>query len=76
MSDKGITARQRKSELLGSTPREKNMLASEIKFSWYRNREKNFENIMHRKINFYFVRKLVIFCINWERKNMILEPGA
>jgi hypothetical protein len=31
---------------------------------------------MHRKINFYFVWIFVIFCINWERKNMILAPGA
>jgi hypothetical protein len=30
------------SELLGSRLREKNMLASEVKFSWYRNREKEF----------------------------------
>ena len=29
-----------KSELLGSRLREKNMLASGVKFSWYRNREK------------------------------------
>jgi hypothetical protein len=27
-----------KSQLLGSTPREKNILASGVKFSWYRNR--------------------------------------
>ena len=31
-----------KSELLGSGLREKNMLASGLKFSWYRNREKDF----------------------------------
>jgi hypothetical protein len=31
-----------KSELLGSRLREKNMLASGVKFSWYRNREKEF----------------------------------
>jgi hypothetical protein len=36
----------------------------------------NFENIMHRKINLYFVWIFVIFCINGERKNMILAPGA
>jgi hypothetical protein len=31
-----------KSELLGSRLREKNILASGVKFSWYRNREKEF----------------------------------
>jgi hypothetical protein len=31
-----------KSELLGSRLREKNMLASGVKFSWHRNREKEF----------------------------------
>jgi phosphoglycolate phosphatase-like HAD superfamily hydrolase len=31
-----------KSELLGSRVREKHMLASGVKFSWYRNREKEF----------------------------------
>jgi hypothetical protein len=65
-----------KSALLGSRLREKNVLASGVKFSCYRNCDKNFENIMHRKINFYFARMFVIFCINWERKNMILAPGA
>jgi hypothetical protein len=42
-----------KSELLSSRLREKNMLASGVKFSWYRNREKEFRkyyNIMKRKI--------------------------
>jgi hypothetical protein len=33
---------KQKSELLGSRLREKNMLASGVKFSWYRNREKVF----------------------------------
>jgi hypothetical protein len=37
---------------------------------------KNFENIKHRKSNLYFVRIFVILCINWERNNMTLEPGA
>jgi hypothetical protein len=37
---------------------------------------KNFENIMHRKINLYFVRIFVIFCISCERENMILAPSA
>ena len=65
-----------KSELLGSRLREKNMFAFGVKFSWYRNSRKNFENIMHRKINLYFVRIFVIFCISWERENMILAPGV
>jgi hypothetical protein len=33
---------EEKSELLGSRLREKNILASGVKFSWYRNREKEF----------------------------------
>jgi hypothetical protein len=31
---------------------------------------------MHRKINLYFVRIFVIFCINWDTEYMILAPGA
>jgi hypothetical protein len=67
---------KQKSELLRSRLLEKNMLTSGVKLSWYRNREKEFQNNIHRKINFYFVRIFIIFCINWERKNMILAPGA
>jgi hypothetical protein len=41
-----------KSELPGSRLREKNMLASGVKFSWYRNREKEFctdvRNLLHQ----------------------------
>jgi hypothetical protein len=33
---------KQKSKLLGSRLREKNMLTSGVKFSWYRNREKEF----------------------------------
>jgi hypothetical protein len=57
-----------KSELLGSRHLGLNF-GTEIA-------RKNFENIMHRKITFYFVQIFIIFCINWERKNMILAPGA
>jgi hypothetical protein len=65
-----------KSELLDSWLREKNMLASGLNFLGTGIARKNFENIMHRKINLYFVRIFVIFCINWERKKMVVAPGA
>jgi len=44
-----------KSELLGSRLREKNMLASGVKFSWYRNREKEFRK-------YYAQEDQLVFC--------------
>jgi hypothetical protein len=44
-----------KSELLGSRLREKNMLTSGIKFSWYRNWEKEFRK-------YYAQEDQVVFC--------------
>jgi hypothetical protein len=44
-----------KSELLGSRLREKNMLASGVKFYWYRNREKEFRK-------YYAQEDQLIFC--------------
>ena len=40
--------------LLGSRLREKNILASSVKFSWYRNREKEFRK--------YYVQEDLVFC--------------
>ena len=65
-----------KSELLGSRLREKNMLASGVKFSWYRNREKEFRKYYAQEGQLAFCRIFVIFCINWDRENMFLAPGA
>jgi len=66
-----------KSELLGSRLREKNILASGVKFSWYRNREKEFRK-------YYAQEDQLVFCTDicnllhklGERENMILAPGA
>jgi hypothetical protein len=44
-----------KSELLGLRLREKNMLASGVKFSWYRNREKEF-------LKYYAQEDQLVFC--------------
>jgi hypothetical protein len=44
-----------KSELLGSRLREKNMLASGVKFSWYRNREREFRK-------YYTQEDQLVFC--------------
>jgi hypothetical protein len=44
-----------KSELLGLRLREKNMLASGVKFSWYRNREKEFRK-------YYAQEDQLVFC--------------
>jgi len=44
-----------KSELLGSRLHEKNMLASGVKFSWYRNREKEFRK-------YYAQEDKLVFC--------------
>jgi hypothetical protein len=43
-----------KSELLGSRLREKNMLAFGVKFSWYRNREKEFRKYYAQEDQFVF----------------------
>jgi hypothetical protein len=67
---------KKKSELLGSRLRKKNMLALGLNTLGTGIARKNFENIMHRKINFYFVWIFIIFCTNWDRNNMILAPGA
>jgi hypothetical protein len=65
-----------KSELLCSRLHEKNMLASGVKFSWYRNREKEFRKYYAQEDQLVFLRIFVIFCIYWKRKNMVLVPGA
>jgi hypothetical protein len=65
-----------KNESFGSRLREKNMLAFGVKFSWYRNREKEFRKYYAQEYQLVFVGIFVIFCINWERKNMILASGA
>jgi hypothetical protein len=65
-----------KSKLLGSRLREKSMLGSGLNFLGTGIARKNFKNIMHKKINLYFVHIFIIFCINWDRENMILAPGA
>jgi hypothetical protein len=44
-----------KSKLLGSRLRQKNMLASGVKFSWYRNREKEFRK-------YYTQEDKLVFC--------------
>jgi hypothetical protein len=44
-----------KSELLGSRLREKNMLASEVKFSWHRNRKKELQK-------YYAQEDQLVFC--------------
>ena len=54
-----------KSELLGSRLREKNMLASGVKFSWYRNREKEFRK--------YYAQEDQLININ---KGGLLGPSA
>jgi hypothetical protein len=46
-----------KSELLGSRLREKNMLASGFKFSWYWNREKEFRK-------YYAQEDQLVFCMD------------
>jgi hypothetical protein len=52
------------------------MLAFGVKFSWYRSHEKEFRKYYAQEDQLVFVRIFVTFCINWERKNMILAPGA
>jgi hypothetical protein len=44
-----------KSELLGSRLREKNMLASGVKYSWYRSREKEF-------LKYYVQKDQLLLC--------------
>ena len=55
-----------KSELLGSRLREKNMLASGVKFSWYRNREKEFRK-------YYAQEDQLVFCM--DIRNLLLQLG-
>jgi hypothetical protein len=52
------------------------MLASGVKFSWYRNREKEFLKYYAQEDQLISLWIFVIFCINWERKNMTLAYGA
>jgi len=59
-----------KSELLGSRLREKTCWHPGLNFLGTGIARKNFENIMHRKINLYFVRIFVMFCISWERERI------
>ena len=55
-----------KSELLGSRLREKNMLASGVKFSWYRNREKEFRK-------YYAQEDQLVFCT--DIRNLLHQFG-
>jgi hypothetical protein len=55
-----------KSELLGSRLREKNMLASGVKFSWYRNREKEFQE-------YYAQEDQLVFCT--DIRNLLHQLG-
>jgi len=54
------------SELLGSRLREKNMLASGVKFSWYRNREKEFRK-------YYAQEDQLVFCT--DIRNLLHQLG-
>jgi hypothetical protein len=65
-----------KSELLDSWLREKNLLASGVKFSWYRNREKEF-------LKYYGQEDQLVFCMDIRNllhqlgeKNIVLASGA
>jgi len=55
-----------KSELLGSRLREKNMLASGVKFSWYGNREKEFQK-------YYAQEDQLVFCT--DIRNLLHQLG-
>jgi hypothetical protein len=55
-----------KSELLGSRLREKNMLASGVKFSWYRNRKKEFRK-------YYAQEDQLVFCTDF--RNLLHQLG-
>jgi hypothetical protein len=55
-----------KRELLGSRLREKNMLASGVKFSWYRNREKEFRKC-------YAQEDQLVFCT--DIRNLLHQLG-
>jgi hypothetical protein len=62
--------------LLGSRLREKNMLASWVKFSWYRNSEKEFWKYYAQEDKRVFCKDIrIIFCISWDRESLILAPG-
>jgi hypothetical protein len=53
-------------ELLGSRLREKNMLAPGVKFSWYRNREKEFRK-------YYAQKDQLVFCT--DIRNLLRQLG-
>jgi hypothetical protein len=55
-----------KIELLGSMLREKNMLACGVKFSWYRNREKEFRK-------YYAQEDQLVFCT--DIRNLLHQLG-
>jgi hypothetical protein len=55
-----------RSELLGSRLCEKNMLASGVKFSWYRNREKEFRK-------YYEQEDQLVFCM--DIRNLLHQLG-
>jgi hypothetical protein len=55
-----------KSELLGSRLREKNMFASGVTFSWYRNREKEFRK-------YYAQEDQLVFCT--DIRNLLHQMG-
>jgi uncharacterized protein YjcR len=55
-----------KSELLGSRLREKNMMASGVKFSWYRNREKEIRK-------YYTQEDQLLFCT--DIRNLLHQLG-
>jgi hypothetical protein len=54
---KELQLTKEESELLGSRLREKNMLVSGVKFSWYRNHEKEFRK-------YYAQKDQLVFCMD------------
>jgi hypothetical protein len=68
-----------KSELLGSRLREKNVLASGVKFSWCGNREKEFRKYYAQEDRLVFctdIRNLLHQLGERENTRMIIAPGA
>ena len=63
---KELQITKERSELLGSRLREKNMLASGVKFSWYRNREKEFRK-------YYAQEDQLVFCT--DIRNLLHQLG-
>jgi hypothetical protein len=65
-----------KSELIGLRLCENNMLASRVKFSWYRNREKEFRKYYAQEDQLLFCTDIRNLVHQLERENMIVVPGA